>query len=164
MRTAEAQAGLQGRPGGVRGPGLHFASLQPVRAHSQVKPSRAEPAGSRRMPTTMRRSTFWCGRAFRPHPFRPAGLELLHGEERSLPGRPQGQPKGLPRPVNRICGVSTIVYKPQTSTSTVMRKVYPEGFMSMRVRPGRLRYRVRPRNPRPGPPHTRQCRHCRRSR
>ena len=69
---------------------------------------------SRRTPTTMRCSTSWCGRDFRPHPFRPAGLGLLHGEERSLPGRSQGQPKGLPRPVNRICVVSTIVYKPQS--------------------------------------------------
>ncbi len=40
-----------------------------------------------------------------------AGLGLLHGEERSLPGRPCGRPQGLPRPVNRICVASTIVYK-----------------------------------------------------
>ena len=43
-----------------------------------------------------------------------AGLGLLHSEERSLPGRPQGQPQGLPRPLNQIWVVSTIAYRPQT--------------------------------------------------
>ena len=62
LGTVGAQARLQGRAGCVCEPRLHFASLQPVRAHSQVKPSRAEPAGSRRTPTTTRRSTSWCGR------------------------------------------------------------------------------------------------------
>ena len=44
-----------------------------------------EPAGSRRTPITTRRSTSRCGRDFCPHPFRPAGPGLLHGEEHSLP-------------------------------------------------------------------------------
>ena len=50
-----------------------------------------------------------------------AGLGLLHGEERSLPGRSQGLPKGLPRPVNRICVVSTIVYKSQIDVAALLR-------------------------------------------
>ncbi len=39
LGTAGAQAGVQGRPGGVCGPSLHFASLQPFRAHRRVKPT-----------------------------------------------------------------------------------------------------------------------------
>ncbi len=54
--------------------------------------SRAGPAGSVRTPTTMRRSTFWCGRGFRACPFQPAGQGPLHGE-----GRSRGGPR---RPVN----------------------------------------------------------------
>ncbi len=93
------------------------AGTQPSQTDRRRRCFAAEPAGSGRTPTTMRRSTSWCGRDCRPHPFRPAGLGLLHGEERSLPGRPQGPPQGLPRPVNRICMVSTIVYKPHYNGS-----------------------------------------------
>ena len=95
------------------------AGTQPSQTDRRRRCSGAEPAGSGRTPTTMRRSTSWCGRDFRPHPFRPAGLGLLHGEERSLPGRPCGQPQGLPRPVNRICMVSTNVYKSQKAAQLV---------------------------------------------
>ena len=47
-----------------------------------------------------------------PVPARGTGAAARQG---AIPpfGRPQGQPKGLPRPVNRICGVSTIAYKLQ---------------------------------------------------
>ena len=78
------------------------AGTQPSPTDRRRRCSSAGPAGSGHTPITMRRSTSWCARAFRPHPFRPAGLGLPHGEERSLPGRPRGRPKGLPRPVNQV--------------------------------------------------------------
>ena len=103
-RTRPASCGLSILPT-LRRPAAN-AGTPPSQTDRRRRCSRAGPAGSGRTPTTMRRSTSWCGRDFRPCPFRPAGLGLLHGEERSLPGRPQGRPKGLPRPVNRICVVS----------------------------------------------------------
>lgn len=50
--------------------------------------SRAGPAGAGPTPNTTLPSTFWCGRDFRPRPWRPAGQGLLHGEGRS-PGGPR---------------------------------------------------------------------------
>ncbi len=59
-----------------------------------------------RTPTTMRRSTFWCGQGFRACPFRPAGQGRLHGE-----GRSRGGPR---RPVNEMGRLSSPAYESQT--------------------------------------------------
>ena len=67
---------------------------------------RAGPAGSVRTPTTMRRTTFWCGRDCRACPFRPGGQGRLHGE-----GRSRGGPR---RPVNETGRLSSPAHKSHT--------------------------------------------------
>ena len=71
--------------------------------------SRAGPAGSGPTPTTMRRSTFWCGRDFRACPLRPAGQGRLHGEGRSRWG-----PR---RPVNKAGAVHPHLWGPGPNPS-----------------------------------------------
>ena len=105
----------------------HTSQAMPTRQTGRRRRcSRAEPAGSKPAPTTMRRATFRRGWVFHPRPFRPVGLGLLHGEERS-----HGEPQ---RPVNRLCRLRSQAYKSHVGSVKPYGRCHRASCIEFRVK------------------------------